>query len=198
MLKRFLSIILASLTLLGFAALSGCSDKPAVDGGDTADAEYGSSSYAEMVEAAFDLVRTGDTALMKKIYPKEELEVKVADYEAKGQDFYELLAEEFEACAARYAEVCGEDWQLSYVFTDVREKDEAGVQNYREFDEYYFRTFGLDPEKITAATYVYADVTVSGSLGSFTKQKSCWLFFYEGRWYSFYIPSFGLNIAGKE
>ena len=75
------------------------------------------------------------------------------------------------------------------------DKDEDGVQNYREFDSFYFEEYGMDPAKIKEVTYIYYDVTVSGSLGSSTKQKSMWIFKYEGRWYSFYMPRFGLSLA---
>ena len=196
--SRALSIILAAIMLLASLSLSGCADKggepKATEPASSANGEYGCSSYTELADTAIRFAQTGDAQLIKKLFPPSEIEYQVKRFADKGQDYFELLQQDLDGNAAAYAEKCGEDWKLSYEFTQVNEKDEAGVENYRSFDEFYFKEYGLDPAKIEAVTYIYADVTVAGSSDSVTKQRSMWTFCYEGRWYSFYIARFGLYL----
>ncbi len=197
--KRTICILLAAVTLLAILPFSGCSIlnkvvKPKEDDQSSFSGDYGSASPEELAENAVKLAETCDVKLMNKLLPKGETDYYVNYYDGKGQDYWQLLQKEFDANAAHYVETIGDDWKITYEVTQRNDKDADGVANYREYDSFYFQQYGVDPAKIKEVTFIYYDVTVSGSLGSNTKQKSMWLFKYEGSWYSFYMPRFGLNL----
>ena len=181
--------------VLAAAALFGCTpkDKPVEPSGDS---EYGCADYYELADTALLLAQTGNTELMKKLMPKEALDSKEVQYTEREKDYWALLQQDFDNAAAAYTEAYGEGWKLSYTFTECRDKDEEGIQQYRDYDGFYFEQYGMDPAKIEGASCLYAKVTASSADGSksFTKNKNLWAFKYEGRWYSFYMPSFGLKV----
>ncbi len=188
--KKTTAIILALLFAL--ALLVGCSERePAVSD------EYGCADYYELAQTALLLAKTGDVELIKKLLPKGEIEFNTARFAEKDQDYFELLRQDFAAANEAYTAAYGEDYELSYTFTECRDKDAEGIQKYRDFDAYYFESYGIDAEKIEAVSYLYAEVTASGASASYTKEKSLWVFKYEGRWYSFYMPTFGLYVVEK-
>ena len=202
--KRAITIFLAVLMLAAALPLCGCAlidriTKPKDNKPDdfVVNTDYGSDSTDRLAENAVQLAYTCDVELIKKLLPQGEVDFYVNYYDEKNQDYYALLKAEFDKNAAAYAEACGDDWAITYKITKQNDKDADGVQQYRDFDNFYFEQYGLDPAKISAASYIYYDVTVSGSRGAFTKQKSMWMFEYEGRWYSFYMPRFGLSLAGS-
>ena len=196
--SRTLSFILAAVMLIAALSLAGCKGGGPADPGGASNEETGCATFSELVDTAVLFAQTSDPQLIKKLSPPGEIEFKTKLYAEQGKDYFELLQMDLDNSAAAYTENCGEDWKITYVLTKVNEKDAEGVENYRSFDSFYIEDFGLDPAKIEAVTYLYADVTVSGSRASVTKERSMWTFCYEGRWYSFYIPRFGLFLIKNQ
>lgn len=204
--KRIINLLLAALMLLAVVPLAGCKliDKivdvgpkstESTSANDIIDVDYGSESVEQLIANAIQLASTCDAQLIKRLIPRGEVEYFVDYYEGKGQDYWKLLQTEFENNKASYDEKCGQDWTITYEITKNNVKDEEGIEKYRDYDNFYFNQYGVDPAKITDVSYIYFNVSVNGSLGSGTKEKSMWVFCYGGRWYSFYVPRFGLNLV---
>lgn len=200
--RRVVNIMLALLMLAAALPFSGCSildkildkkdekpDTPVIDTG------YGSDDHDQLADYAVQFAATGDVEYIKRLLPESELKYYEDYYrENKNLDYWQVLSDELAAQKEHYNEVCGNDWVITYEMTQCNDKDEEGINKYREFDSFYFEQYNMDPAKISDVSFIYYDVTITGSLGSNTKQKSMWTFCYEGRWYSFYMPRFGLSL----
>ncbi|MBO6060992.1 MAG: hypothetical protein J6P98_02605 [Clostridia bacterium] len=181
--KRIIPILLLAAFILPLAACS--VPAPAVD----------KDGWKVPLENALGLIREYDPALLETIVPPSENEYFINYYKEKGEDYEELLRGEYAAVAEEYNEVFGEDWVITYELLDAAEKDEEGIRKYKEFDGFYFETYGIDTDKIQAVTFVKALVKISGSKGENSKEKTVQCFCYDGEWYSFYALRFGLKLA---
>lgn len=181
--KRLTAIMLLAV----FAALlCACSAAP--------DAEFDKDGWRVPLDSAVALTHEFDKALLDKIVPHSETEYYVGFFKDKGQDYITVLSDEFESIRADYAERYGDDWAVSYEVTEVTEKDEEGIRKYKEFDSFYFETFNVNTDDITAVTFVKVRVHIEGSKGSNDKEKTLQCFCLGREWYSFYAMRLGVKL----
>ena len=183
--KRFVSIILLASMLLAFAACSG--KKPG--GG------FDPEGYKDLLDCAIRLPSEFSEELVKQVIHPGEYAFH-ADYykENKGEDYLALLQAEFAKIAQSYAETFGEDWKLSYKINEAQVKDEKGIENYKNFDSFYFKTYNVDVDRIQSVVFAKVTVSIEGSLDSNSKDKTVQCFCIDGKWYSFYAVRLGVNL----
>ena len=182
--KRALALIIAVVTLLSLAA---CGQK---DPGSADDA-----GYLLMLDNAIRLPREYSRELFDKVAPPSETEYKIEMYRSKGEDYLAAVEAQYAKTCSDYDEVYGKDWVLSYTVVSVDEKDEAGIENYKKFDNYFFETYGIDTDKITAVVFVKVNVHIESPRDYNDKEKTIQCFCLDGNWYSFYGAMMGLKMA---
>ena len=183
--KKFIALILAAAALLAFCACEGSSSRPAVS----------KDGYKAMLDIALKLVTDFTEEDFAKVLPPSAIEYNKEEYAKRDKDYIELVKQDYAATAASYSEAYGSDWKLSYVINSADEKDAEGIEKYKKFDDFYFRTYNVDQDRITAVTFVKVTVKVEGSKGSNTKDKTIQCFCYDGAWYSLYAVRLGLKLA---
>lgn len=192
--KKLLAVFLTAAMLLVFAACRrdpGVTD-PSPAPGATSEAD---EWYKSMFNSAMMIVRMFDEQLLDRIIYPGQLEALKKEYrEKKDQDYIELLRRDYEAVAAGYTETYGEDWRLSYKINEIIDKDAEGIENYKKFDSHYFKAYNVDTDKIDAVAFVKLTVTIKGSLGENSKDKTIQCFRIDGKWYSFYALRLGVKL----
>ena len=182
--KRSIAIILLAALLASFAACS-VKNTPARD----------PEGYIALLDNAIRLPAEHSDELIRKVYYPGETEYYVNYYrDNKGEDYMAILNEEFGNIAAHYAETYGEDWKLSYKINEADVKDAAGIEKYKSFDSFYFKTYGIDTDKITDVVFAKVTVTIEGSKDSNSKDKTVQCFCVDGEWYSFYAIRLGVSL----
>ena len=181
--KRITAIVLFAVMAALLCACSAAS-KP----------EFDKDGWRVPLDSAVTLTHEFDEALLDKIVPKSETEYYVDLFKGKGEDYIDVLSKEFESIRADYAERYGDDWTVSYEVTEVTEKDEEGIRKYKEFDSYFFKTYNINTDDISAVTFVKVRVHIEGSKGSNDKDKTLQCFCLNGEWYSFYAIRLGVKL----
>ena len=181
--KRLTAILLAFLMVISFAACSGSSR-----------ADYKKDGYITLLDNAIKLPSEYSEALVKKVLWPGEIDFMVKSYSERGKDYMALLEEDFTHIRENYSEVYGEDWKLSYTIDSVDEKDEKGIENYKNFDGFYFDSYGVDTSRIRAVTFLKVTVRIEGSRDQNEKQKTIQCFCIDNEWYSFYAIRLGVNL----
>lgn len=182
--KKLISAALAALLLLSLCACSGNKPQPPVE----------KDSYNVLLDASLKLVTDFDRETLDKVLYRSQIEYMIQDYASKDKDYIAALEEEFASVAAAYTEAYGEDWKLSYTINETIEKDAEGIEKYKEFDSFYFKTYGIDTDKIQAVTFLKVTAHIAGSLGSNSKDRTIQCFMIDGAWYSFYAIRLGLKL----
>lgn len=189
MMKRTASLLIFAALLFSLCA---CASKPA------APSEGSRDGYVEVLNSACELTKNFDRALMDKVVPPGETDYFIDFYrEKKNEDYIEALGSDYARIAAEYDEYFGDDWKLTCTVLDAEERDEAGIQQYRDFDSYFFSTYGYDPAKVDAVTIVKVKLHIEGSKASNDKEKTLQFFRTGGEWYSFYAARLGINLIPK-
>ncbi len=156
--------------------------------------KYDPEGYKTLLDNALKLTANFDRKLLDKVSHPNETEYYINYYKEKDQDYIDLLKNEFNGIGEDYAERYGDDWKLSYTVDSVEEKDAEGIENYKKFDSYYFKTYNINTDDIQAVTFVKVTVHIEGSLGSNDKQKTIQCFCIGGEWYSFYAIRLGIKL----
>lgn len=180
--KKTLALVLAVFTLF---ALCACRKTPAVQE---------EESVRKLLDDCVRLAQSFDEELARKVMPEGMYDYYVSEYANRDQDFIALLRDQFAESQTHYAQTYGEDWKITYEMLEEIEKDAEGVQNYIEFDSYYFRSYGIDTDKIEAVTFAKVRMHIEGSLDSNEKDKTIQCFLIDGKWYSFYAVMMGLRL----
>ena len=186
--KRILSILLIALTL---ASLAACSGKPSPS--------EEPESYKTLLDNAVQLYNDGfSREQLDKVCHPNETEYKIAAFrERRDSDYIEALQNDIESFRRTYDELYGDDWKISYTVREAVEKDEAGIEQYKNYDNYYFEEYGIDTGKFQAVTFAKITVHIEGSKGSFDKDKTIQCFCIDGKWYSLYAIMIGYSLAPK-
>lgn len=189
--KKLIAITIALASLL---ALCACGSGTPAEKPDPAAPAFDKEGYKGMLDTALTLVSDFNEESFAKVIPQCEIDYNIKEFASRDKDYIELVKQEYAATAAAYAETYGDDWKLSYVINSVDEKDAEGIEKYKSFDNFYFTTYGVDLDKISAVTFVKATVKIEGSKGSNTKDKTLQCFCYNNEWYSFYAVRFGFKL----
>ena len=156
--------------------------------------KYDREGYKALFDNALKLPRQFDRKLLDKVSHPNEIEYNINSYNERGQDYIALLQTEFDGIGKDYTERYGDDWKLSYTVDSVDEKNAEGIENYKKFDSYFFKTYNINTDDIQAVTFVKVTVHIEGSLGSNDKQKTVQCFCIGGEWYSFYAIRLGIKM----
>lgn len=184
--KRILALILSLITL---TALCACrKDTPVQPSGDEKE------GYKLLLDKCTELAQGYDDALVREVMPAGMLDYYITENAKKDKDFLALLKDQFEESQKAYAETYGEDWKITYELLEADEKDEAGIENYKSFDDFYFENYGIDTDKIEAVTFAKVRMHIEGSRDSNDKEKTIQCFMIDGKWYSFYAVMMGLRL----
>lgn len=181
--KKLIAILIAALMLLPLAACK----KPG-------SADFKKDGYTDMFDAAIKLVTDFDRETLDKVQHPAEISYKISEFKKKDVDYIEALKDEFAGVAASYDEKYGPGWVITYTIDETVEKDEDGIEKYKAFDEFYFRTYGIDTDKFQAVTFVKLTVHISGPLGSGEKARTVQCFCIDGVWYSLYAIRLALKL----
>lgn len=189
--KRFAAFMLAVIFVL---CLSACGTGDTQNGGNGG-AEFDKEGYRVLLDNAAKLPSEFSEELLNKVMHPGEIKYKSDFYASeKNEDFIALVREEFETTAQSYAETYGDDWKITYTVNEAVEKDAEGIQNYKEFDGFYFNTYNIDTDKIQAVTFAKVTVHIEGSKDFNDKDKTIQCFCIDGVWYSFYAVRLGLKL----
>ncbi|MBR3383073.1 MAG: hypothetical protein IKG85_08595 [Clostridia bacterium] len=181
--KRIIAVILLAAML---AALAACTGK---------NTEYDPEGYKALLDNAIKLPSEYSDELFEKVCFPGETSYFVDYYKnEKNDDYLRLIREDYGKIADHYAEVYGEDWKLSYVINEAQVKDAEGIEQYKAFDSFYFKTYGVNVDRIQAVTFAKVTVSISGSKDSNSKEKTVQCFCVDGVWYSFYAKRLGVNL----
>lgn len=180
--KKLLCVLLSALFVLSLASCNKTNG-------------FNKDGWKDMLDAAIKLPTECTRELLDKVNPPEETDFYIKYYkEEKNQDYLAELANQFKDITDRYTEDYGADWKLSYTVLDVQEKDAEGIANYKSYDGYYFRTYGIDTDKIQAVTFVKVNVHMESSSYTNDKEKTLQCFCIGGVWYSFYGAMLGTKL----
>lgn len=180
--KRILIILMASL-LLAFGACA-----PANDENGQADA-----GYKKLLDVGIKLPSGCTEELVKSVIHPSELAFDIEDYKKNGKDYMEMVCSELNDKGREYAEKYGDDWKLSYEIKEAVEKDAKGIEQYKQFDSFYFERYGIPTDEFRAVTFVKVKVHIEGSKGSADKDRTIQCFQIGDEWYSLYAVRMGLG-----
>ena len=198
---RILSLMIALALLLSLAACS--NDGPAETPSDTPDAasptessanEFDKDGWKLLLDNGLKLVSDYSEELFRTVVPASEIDFNVSEYAKRDKDYLALVRSEYEEMAEHYTQTYGEGWTLSYTVNSVDEKDAEGIEKYKAFDNFYFNSYGIDLDSISAVTFVKLTVKIEGPLGSNTKDKTIQCFCSDNEWWSFYALRIGLKL----
>ncbi len=151
--------------------------------------------YRSMFDSALMLVRLFDEQLLDRVVHPNQTAALVKEYrEKKDQDYIELLRQDLQSVALDYQDRYGEDWRLSYKVNEIIDKDAEGIEHYKQYDSHYFNVYNIDTDEIDAVAFVKVTVSIKGSLGENSKDKTVQCFRIDGKWYSFYAIRLGLKL----
>lgn len=183
--KKIIAVLLVLLTLASFAA---CGKKPA--------ASFDREGYKVLLDESVKLYSDFSREQVEKVCHPNEIAYKTDMYrERKDADYIELLGKDLEAVCEKYDELYGTDWKITYTIREAVEKDEKGIEQYKQFDHFYFEEYNIDTDAFQAVTFAKVTVHIEGSKGSFDKNKTIQCFCIDGTWYSLYAFRIGLALA---
>lgn len=185
--KKVIAVFAALLLLAAFVSCKNNKPSPT-----PAPADNG--GYKALLDNCVELAANYSRELAEKCIPSGMIEKQVAVNKEQGRDFWELLKAQFDDQRALYAETYGDDWKITYTVIEAVEKDEKGIENYKQFDSHYFTQYGIDASKISAVTFAKVNMHIEGSRDSNDKEKTIQCFCIDGNWYSFYAVMMGLRL----
>ena len=183
--KKVFALILALILL---ASLCACKK-----GGP--EKSFDKEGYKQLIEDCIKLIESYDEETARKVICPGMLDYYIKSNEEQGRDFLALLQKQFEENQAKYAQVYGNDWKLTYTIESADEKDAEGIQKYKEFDSFYFDNYSVNTDNIQAVTFVKVNIHIEGENGSNDKTKTVQCFCVDNEWYSFYAVMLGLNLV---
>ena len=196
--KKIFALVLAIAALLVFCA---CSGTPGGEASPTEAAEtlapskdFDKDGWKLLLDNGLKLVSDYSEELLRTVIPAGEIEFNVNEFAKRDKDYLALVRQDYEDAAKAYTEAYGEGWTLSYTVNTVDDKDAEGIEKYRAFDSFYFKSYGIDVSGISAVTFVKVTVKIEGPLGSNTKDKTIQCFCYDNEWWSFYALRIGLKL----
>ena len=185
--KKTIAVILAVLALLSLAA---CGKKPS--------ANYDHEGYKALLDEAIKLYTDFSSEQFEKVCHPNDIAYNVESYQKNGKDYLEAAKTTFDALNEKYTSLYGEDWKITYTINEAVEKDEKGIEKYKQFDNHYFKQYNIDTDKFQAVTFAKVTVHIEGSKGSFDKDKTIQCFCIDGVWYSLYAYRIGFALAPAE
>ena len=181
--KRIIAILIAALCL---AALAACGAK-----NDNTDRE----GYKAMLDIASELPREHSRETLDLIFPASGTDYLINTFKDRGRDYIEELNAQYDEMHENYAAKYGSDYEITYTVTEAVEKDAQGIENYKSYDSHYFDVYGVDPDAVTAVTFVTVHLRIEGSKDSYERDKTLQCFCIDGRWYSFYSLQLPLKLG---
>ena len=183
--KRTFAFLLALLTL---AALTACSGS---NPGQKA------NSWRSMLDVAANLTRDHSREAMDKVIPASATDYMIGEYQKRGRDYMASIEEEYGELHSQYSEAYGDDYRIEYTVVKTVEKDKEGIESYKSFDSHYFDIYSIDTDAIQAVTFVTVKISISGSKGSYEREKTLQCFCVGGSWYSFYGLMFPTKLIAQ-
>lgn len=174
--RRIRIAFVAMLVIFACLMCIGCEDNNDIEG---------TTDYLSPIDNTIAMVKELDPQLIRGVLAPPEIDYYIDHYKnEKNSDYFNELMTSLNAFVGAY-ETCGSDWVITYEIEAAKEMDKEALENYKSYDRYYFETFGMDTDDVTAGYRLDLAVSVAGSEGEKTATCSLFTYKYKGEWYSF-------------